>query len=171
MFELIFRNGMSKSIKDTANCLVGVIADTHGLIRPQAKEALKGVELILHAGDIGKPQVLEELEAIAPVIAIRGNIDKGQWAEAIPEYRNFEIGAVSIYILHDVKELDFEPAVTGFKVVISGHSHKALVQERKGVLFLNPGSAGPRRFKLPVSIALLRVNGATVNAEIVQLLG
>lgn len=160
---------MNKSFKDITTSLVGVISDTHGLVRPQVKEALKQVDVIVHAGDIGKPQILEELEAIAPVVAIRGNIDKGEWAGAIPERRSFELGGISIYLLHNRKELDSEPTLDGFKVVISGHSHKPLVQESRGVLFVNPGSAGPRRFKLPVSVALLRVNGETVNAEIVQL--
>ena len=156
---------MSKNIA----ALIGVISDTHGLVRPEAMQALQEVDLIFHAGDIGKPQVLEELRFIAPVIAVRGNNDKGQWAEAIPESRVFEIGAVSIYLLHDVKQLDFEPAAVGFKVVISGHSHQPAVQESKGVLFINPGSAGPKRFKLPISVAHLRVTGVRVSAQIVEL--
>lgn len=149
--------------------LIGAISDTHGLVRPEVKEILKGVDSILHAGDIGKPQVLEDLKAIAPVIAVRGNNDKGQWAEAIPERRIFEAGAVSIYILHDVKELDIDPAVAGFKVVVSGHSHRPSMQESGGVLFVNPGSAGPRRFKLPVSVALLKVISGRVNVQLVDL--
>ncbi len=159
---------MSKPENPAAN-LIGVISDTHGLLRPEAKEALKGVDFILHAGDIGKPQVLEELRAIAPVIVVRGNNDKGQWADAIPERKVFEIGAISIYILHDLKELDLDPAAAGFNVVISGHSHRPSLQESRGVLFLNPGSAGPRRFKLPVSVAHLQIIGERVNAQMVEL--
>jgi len=149
--------------------LIGVISDTHGLLRPEAKEALKGVDFILHAGDIGKPQVLEELRAIAPVIVVRGNNDKGQWADAIPERKVFEIGVIAIYILHDLKELDLDPATAGFKVVISGHSHQPSLKESRGVLFLNPGSAGPRRFKLPVSVAHLHIIGEKVHAQMVEL--
>jgi len=160
---------MRKKPKNTAAHLIGVISDTHGLLRPEAQEALKGVEVILHAGDIGKPQVLEGLRAIAPVVAIRGNNDKGQWAEAIPEHTAFEIGSISIYMLHDLKELDLDPATAGFQVVISGHSHRPSLQESRGVLFINPGSAGPRRFKLPVSVAHLHVVGDKVNAQVVEL--
>ena len=112
---------MSQMSRSTAD-LIGVLCDTHGLLRPEAMQALQGVDLIFHAGDIGKPQVLEELSAIAPVIAVRGNNDQGQWAEAIPESRVFEMGAVSIYLLHDLKQLDIEPAAASFKVLISGHS-------------------------------------------------
>ena len=158
---------MSQMSKNTA-ALIGVISDTHGLVRPEAMQALGGVDFIFHAGDIGKPQVLDELRSIAPVIAVRGNNDKGQWAEAIPESRVFEIGTISIYMLHDVKQLDIDPAA-GFKVVISGHSHQPAVQESKGVLFINPGSAGPKRFKLPISVAHLSVIGVKVSAQIVEL--
>ncbi|HEY9845146.1 MAG TPA: metallophosphoesterase family protein, partial [Candidatus Caenarcaniphilales bacterium] len=158
-----------KKRKDTADNFIGVISDTHGLMRPEAKEALKGVGFILHAGDIGKPQVLEELGAIAPVVAVRGNNDKGKWAEAIPEQTVFEAGAVSIYLLHDVKELELDPVAEGFKVVISGHSHRPVIQENRGVLFVNPGSAGPRRFKLPVSLARLQLIKGRVNAQVVEL--
>lgn len=161
---------LSNRTKNTADSLIGVISDTHSLVRPEAKQALKGVDLILHAGDIGKPQVLEELETIAPVLAVRGNNDKGQWAEAIPEQRVLEIGTISIYMLHDLKELDLTPSLTDFKAVISGHSHKPSIQETKGILFINPGSAGPRRFKLPVSIAHLQVIGERVSAQIAELL-
>jgi len=160
---------MGRRLKNTVGNLIGVISDTHGLVRPEAKEALQDVDFILHAGDIGKPQVLEELQAIAPVVAVRGNIDKGQWAEAIPARRVFEIGATSIYILHDAKELDLDPVAAGFQVVISGHSHKPSVQESRSVLFINPGSAGPRRFKLPVSVAHLEVFAGSLNAHVIEL--
>ena len=148
--------------------LIGVISDTHGLVRPQVIEALAGVEMILHAGDIGKQEVLDTLQQIAPVVAVRGNNDKGEWAESIPEWEVVEIGNVSIYMLHDVKEIDISPAGS-FQVVVSGHSHKPSVEERRGVLYVNPGSVGPRRFTLPVSLAHLRVNGKKVEANIVEL--
>ena len=157
---------------------VGIISDTHGLLRPEAIAALTGSDLILHAGDIGKPEVLGGLKAIQanaqaisepPVVAVRGNNDKEAWAEAIPEHQSITIAAVSIYMLHILQELDFDPKAAGFQVVISGHSHKPLVEEREGVLYINPGSAGPRRFKLPVSVARLQIEGATAQAEIVEL--
>ena len=155
---------------------IGIIADTHGLLRPEAIAALTGSDLILHAGDIGKPEVLGGLKAIqaqaaseTPVITVRGNNDREGWAEAIPERQSITIEAVSIYMLHILQELDFDPKAAGFQVVISGHSHKPLVEEREGVLYINPGSAGPRRFKLPVSVARLHIEGATAQAEIVEL--
>lgn len=148
---------------------VGVISDTHGLLRPEAIEALAGSSLILHAGDIGKSAVLEALEAIAPVIAVRGNNDKGEWAATIPEQQTIEIGNVSVHLLHIVQELSLDPKATGIQVVISGHSHKPKIEEREGVLFLNPGSAGPRRFKLPISVAHLFVDAEATRAEIIPL--
>ena len=149
--------------------LIGVISDTHGLVRPEALDALRGVELVLHAGDVGNSQVLEDLKGIAPVVAVRGNNDKGEWAEELPHWEVVEIGAITIYILHDLNEMDISPSGAGFRVVVSGHSHKPLVEERKGVLYVNPGSAGPRRFSLPVSIARLRVVDETVNAQLIEL--
>lgn len=149
--------------------LIGVISDTHGLLRPEAVESLAGVGMILHAGDVGDPRVLEELRAIAPVIAVRGNIDKGEWADKLPVYEAIEIGAIYVYMLHDVKEIDLTPAAAGFRVVISGHTHQPSVQTIKGVLYLNPGSAGGKRFNLPVSIAHLRVSGDNVDARIIKL--
>ncbi|MBD2026721.1 metallophosphoesterase family protein [Leptolyngbya sp. FACHB-711] len=148
---------------------VGVISDTHGLVRPEAIAALANSELILHAGDIGKPEVLEELKTIAPVIAVRGNNDKGAWANAIPERETITIEGLSVYLLHIATELDFNPITTGVQIVISGHSHKPSIQKLNGVLFLNPGSAGPRRFKLPVTIAQLQITGTLAEAEIVPL--
>src|SRR5215207_3817571 len=142
----------------TRKKLIGVISDTHGLVRPQAIEALAGVDMILHAGDIGTSEVLDTLRDIAPVVAVRGNNDKGQWAESLPHWEVVEIGSVSIYMLHDLKEIDISPAGT-FQVVVSGHSHKPAIEERRGVLYVNPGSAGPRRFSLPISLAHLRVEG------------
>ena len=148
---------------------VGVISDTHGLLRPEAIVALTNSDLILHAGDIGKPEVLQALQAIAPTIAVRGNNDQGAWAATIPECETVEIGTVLIHSLHIVKELTIDPKAIGIRVVISGHSHKPQVEEREGILFLNPGSAGPRRFKLPISIAQLSLNGTAVQARIIEL--
>jgi putative phosphoesterase len=155
---------------DSKTGFVGVISDTHGLLRPEAVEALKGSELIVHAGDIGGPEVIEALRAIAPVVAVRGNNDRGEWAEEFPVYDVVEVGAAFVYVLHDLKELDLSPEAAGFRVVVSGHSHKPLVEERRGVLFLNPGSAGPRRFKLPVTVARLTLGGGRASAEIIDLL-
>src|SRR5215217_6432318 len=152
----------------TQKKLIGVISDTHGLVRPEAVEALSGVDMILHAGDIGNAAVLDKLGQIAPVVAVRGNNDRGEWAESLPQWEVVEIGAVSIYMLHDVKEIDISPA-GAFQVVISGHSHKPAVEERRGVLYVNPGSAGPRRFNLPVSLAHLKIEGSAVNAKLIEL--
>jgi hypothetical protein len=153
-----------------AGGFVGVISDTHGLVRPEALEALAGSELIIHAGDIGGAGVIEALGRVAPVVAVRGNNDRGGWAEAFAEYEVVEVGRAFVYVLHDLKELDISPATAGFRVVVSGHSHRPLAEERRGVLYLNPGSAGPRRFKLPVTLARLRLSGADAAAEIINLL-
>jgi putative phosphoesterase len=153
-----------------AGGFVGVISDTHGLVRPEALAALKGSELIIHAGDVGGPEVLGELGRLAPVVAVRGNNDRGAWAEALPLYEAVEINTAFVYVLHDLKELDIAPAAAGFRVVVSGHSHKPLAEERRGVLYLNPGSAGPRRFKLPITLARLDLKGDAANAEIINLL-
>ena len=149
--------------------LIGLISDTHGLIRPQALAALKGVDLIIHAGDIGKPEVLQGLEAIAPLIAIKGNVDKGAWAHSLPEFKTLKIGGARVFVIHNASDLDFNPAARGYQAVISGHSHKPLIVKRDGVLFVNPGSAGPRRFKLPIAVGRLHVQDLTVTAEIVYL--
>jgi putative phosphoesterase len=148
---------------------IGLISDTHGLLRPQALDALKGVDRILHAGDIGTPEVLSALAAIAPVTAVRGNNDKGQWTTRIAETEVVTLETLRVYVLHDVKELDIDPAVKGFAAVIAGHSHKPKVEDRNGVLFVNPGSAGPRRFKLPVSVGYLEIVGGTLSARIREL--
>ncbi|MFL6604375.1 MAG: metallophosphoesterase family protein [Steroidobacteraceae bacterium] len=137
---------------------IGLISDTHGLLRPEAARALAGVQRIIHAGDIGGPEILDELGAIAPVDAVRGNNDKGAWAAQIPLYLALELEGVSIYVIHDVKEIDVDPRAAGFDVVVSGHSHKPTVSERDGVQFVNPGSAGPRRFSLPVTVARLDIS-------------
>lgn len=147
---------------------VGLISDTHGLLRKEAVEALRGSELILHAGDVGKPEILEELGKIAPVVAVRGNVDKGGWAEALPETAVAEAGSVLFYVLHDLNALDLNPAA-GFQIVVSGHSHKPRKTEHEGVLYINPGSAGPRRFRLPVTVALLKVDRTPCGVEFVDL--
>lgn len=148
---------------------VGVISDTHGLVRPEALVALAGVERIVHAGDIGSPDVLEALGRLAPVTAVRGNNDRGGWAAGIPETEVVEIGGVSLYLLHDLHELDLDARAAGFAAVISGHSHKPRMEERDGVLYLNPGSAGPRRFTLPISLARLTIDGGRLDARLVTL--
>jgi uncharacterized protein len=149
--------------------VLGIIADTHGLMRPEAIDALSGVRTIIHAGDIGTPEVLEALQAIAPVVAVRGNNDKGEWAQALPETEVVEVGGVALYVLHDVKTLDLDPAAAGFRAVISGHSHQPAMTTRRGILYLNPGSAGPRRFKLPISVARLTVRGDALDARLIEL--
>jgi putative phosphoesterase len=148
---------------------LGVISDTHGLVRPEALAALAGVERIVHAGDIGSREVLEALARVAPVTAVRGNNDRGGWARSIPETEVVEVGGVSLYLLHDLHELDLEPRSAGFAAVISGHSHQPRIDERGGVLYLNPGSAGPRRFKLPISVATLTIEDRRVRAGLVTL--
>jgi putative phosphoesterase len=149
--------------------IVGLIADTHGLMRPAALTALDGVDMIIHAGDIGAPAVIEALHTIAPVVAVRGNNDRGEWAYAWPETEVVEAGDIALYVLHDVKTLDLDPGAAGFHAVISGHSHQPSITSRQGVLFVNPGSAGPRRFKLPVSVARLIIRGDHVEAQLVEL--
>jgi putative phosphoesterase len=148
---------------------IGLISDTHSLLRPQAVEALKGVDLIVHAGDIGSPDVIDGLSAIAPVRAVRGNIDKETWAQQFPANDVVEIAGRYLYVLHNRQELDLDPAAAGFDVVISGHSHKPSIDKVGGVLFVNPGSAGPRRFTLPIAIAKLRVTQQAIEAEVQEL--
>ncbi len=139
------------------------------MLRPEALAALRGSEHIIHAGDVGAPEILEQLATIAPVTAIRGNIDKAAWARRLPETEVVELAGISIYVLHDLAQLDLKPEAAGFKVVISGHSHVPKQETKHGVLYLNPGSAGPRRFKLPVSVARITISGKKVEAEIVLL--
>lgn len=148
---------------------IGVISDTHGLLRPEAVEALRGSEYIIHAGDVGAPEVLDALRAIAPLTVVRGNIDKGAWARMLPETDVLEVAGIAIYVLHDLAQLDLKPKAAGFAVVISGHSHVPQQQTRDGVLYFNPGSAGPRRFKLPISIGKLILEKDGVRGEIVTL--
>ncbi len=148
---------------------IGVISDTHGLLRPAALDALQGCELILHAGDVGRPEVLDALSELAPLAAVRGNVDNGEWARSLPLTHTIETGAGWLYLLHDLQSLALDPAAAGFAAVISGHSHKALVERRNGVLYLNPGSAGPRRFALPVSLALIHIVEGALEAELIDL--
>jgi len=149
---------------------VGIISDTHGLLRPEAKAFLEGCHRIVHGGDIGHAGILEELGAIAPVTAVRGNNDLGPWADAVRSTELLDVGAVRLYAIHDLARIDIEPVAAGVRVVVSGHSHRALVAERDGVLFVNPGSAGPRRFKLPVSIAELIIGSdGALSARTVEL--
>jgi putative phosphoesterase len=153
----------------TVRYRVGLIADTHGLLRPAAIEALRGSDFIIHAGDIGDPAILDRLSEIAPVTAVRGNNDKGQWAARLPQSDLLRVGAASIYVIHDLAELDLDPAAAGHGVVVSGHSHRPMQESRDGVLFVNPGSAGPRRFTLPISLGYLLVSGDRAIAGLVEL--
>jgi len=154
----------------TKTIRVGLISDTHGLVRDEAVEVLKGCQHILHAGDIDEPDVLVKLRKLAPVTVVRGNNDRGAWAQAIPVYDVVEFGLVSVYLRHDESELDVDPRAAGFRVMLFGHSHKPRVENRDGVLYVNPGSAGPRRFKLPISVGELLISGNQVDARIIELL-
>ncbi|MFC1664789.1 metallophosphoesterase family protein [Pseudomonadota bacterium] len=146
-----------------------MISDTHGLLRPQVKSILMGSQLIIHAGDIGDPSIVDELQDIAPVTAVRGNIDQGSWSFKFPEYDVVSFGENLIYILHDLQELDIDPKAVGFAVVVCGHSHRAKNEVRSGVLYFNPGSAGPRRFSLPITVGKLFVNGEKVHGKIFEI--
>jgi putative phosphoesterase len=148
---------------------VGLISDTHGLLRPEAVEFLRGSDFIIHAGDIGSESVLEELGALAPLTAVRGNNDCERWADGIPETSVLEAGHVHIYVLHDIAQLDLNPAEAGYRVVVSGHSHRPSVSERNGVLYVNPGSAGPRRFTLPICAAQLVIQARSITPRLVEL--
>jgi putative phosphoesterase len=149
--------------------VIGVVSDTHGLVRPEALRHLRGVDRIVHAGDIGGPAVLRALEAIAPVTAVRGNNDRGPWARAFPRTRTLTVEQARLHVLHDLKTLAVDPARARLAAVIAGHSHQPSARARNGVLFLNPGSIGPRRFTLPVAMARLTVRGARVRARLVYL--
>ena len=149
--------------------LVGLISDTHGLLRPEAVNALRGSRLIIHAGEIGGIEILARLRLLAPVVAIRGNVDQGRWAADLPETAVAEAGDVQLYVLHDVNALDLNPRAAGLGIVVSGHSHRPEQQERNGVLYVNPGSAGPQRFLLPVTVARLNLNNQPWQAEFIRL--
>jgi len=148
---------------------IGVISDTHGLLRPEAIAALRGCDRILHAGDIGDPEILDRLRELAPVTAIRGNVDRGPWAKALPETEVVEVAGISIYMLHDLAQLDLKPEAAGFRVVIYGHSHQPKIEEKNGVLYFNPGSAGRRRFRLPVGVGRLVISRQRIQTELIKL--
>jgi uncharacterized protein len=148
---------------------IGLISDTHGLLREEALEALRGSELIIHAGDVGDSNILDALRKIAPVVAVRGNVDTAEWAKSLPETAAAEAGAVNIYVLHDLNALDLDPAAAGFHIVVSGHSHKPGLSERSGVGYINPGSAGPRRFSLPITVARLNLGVRPWSVEFIDL--
>jgi len=150
-------------------CRIGLISDTHGLLRPEAVERLRGSDFIVHAGDIGHPDVLSELARIAPVTAVRGNNDHAAWASRIRETEVLEVGSILIYVIHDVAQLDIDPAGGEFRAVVFGHSHRPSSEMRDGVLFCNPGSAGPRRFKLPVSVGELVIEGEELRPALFDL--
>jgi putative phosphoesterase len=150
--------------------IMGLISDTHGLLRPEALRALDGSDLIIHAGDVGGPEILEELRRLAPVVAVKGNVDTDAWCADLPETAVAEAGSSVIYVLHDVKALDLKPTVAGFAMVVSGHSHKPVCEERGGVLYVNPGSAGPRRFNLPVTVARVHLRHQPWCIDFVELL-
>jgi putative phosphoesterase len=148
---------------------IGLISDTHGLLRPEARTALAGVDRIIHAGDICNTQVLDQLAQIAPVVAVRGNNDKGAWADSLNEVETIEAGGVKIRVLHDLHELDPEPEASGVQVVVTGHSHRPSIKMERGVLFVNPGSAGPRRFRLPISLGFLDITDGVPKARVQML--
>ena len=161
--------GSTRRRRSAGTLLVGVISDTHGLLRPEALAALEGVDAIVHAGDIGSAGILDALRCIAPVVAVRGNNDRDAWAASLPEIAKTEIGGTRIWVVHDLSTLGKDPALMGVAVVISGHSHSPRVERREGLLFLNPGSAGPRRFSLPIAVARLHLGRAGPRVEIVEL--
>ncbi len=145
---------------------IGVISDTHGMLRSGVTEAFQGVDLILHAGDIDRPRVLKALKEIAPVKAVRGNMDRGEWAAPLPVTEVVEIGDTTVYMIHNIHEMDLDPSGAGFQVVIFGHSHRSEIEEKRGVLFLNPGSAGPRRFNYPITAAVLEIGNSSFDGKV-----
>jgi putative phosphoesterase len=151
--------------------LIGLISDTHGLLREEALRALEGSELIIHAGDVGKPEIIDALKALAPVVAVKGNVDTESWASVLPETEVVETNMATIYVLHDVQSLDLDPAAAGFHIIVSGHSHKPARTEHDGVLYINPGSAGPRRFQFPVTVARLDLGKSPWKVDFVNLFG
>lgn len=157
---------MAKAVR-----ILGLISDTHGLLREEAVHALRGSDLILHAGDVGAPQILDTLKTIAPVVAVRGNVDTDKWGQTLPLTEVIPAGPVVIYMLHILQDLDINPAVGGFQIVVSGHSHKPGQTEKDGVLYINPGSAGPRRFYLPVTVARLNLEDRPWKVEFIDLEG
>ena len=148
---------------------IGIISDTHGLLRPQALVALEGSDIIFHAGDIGSPEVLEALRKIAPVVAVRGNTDNNPWSKDIPYYQMTEFNGIFFYLLHDLYDLDLDPETAGLQVIISGHTHQPLAETKNNILYINPGSAGPRRFHLPICLAKLTMNGRQLHSQFIAL--
>ena len=160
---------MSQIIQTKNNFLVGVISDTHGLLQPAAIEVFKGTDLIIHAGDVGKPDILEDLQVIAPVEAVRGNMDVDNWARKLPETKLIEVGSVLLYVIHDVYKIDRKPAKAGISAIIHGHTHKSSsIEDHNGVLFINPGSATQPRFNSPASVALLHVNEKSLVTQFIE---
>lgn len=157
---------MTKNIR-----FLGLISDTHGLLREEAVRALTGCDLILHAGDVGAREILDSLKKLAPVIAVRGNVDEGDWAQALPLTEAVEAGPATIYMLHVLKELDLKPKASGYSIVVSGHSHKPVQEDKDGVLYVNPGSAGPRRFQLPVTVGRLDLHAKPWRVEFIDVSG
>jgi len=147
---------------------VGLISDTHGLLRPEARAFAGSCDYIIHGGDIGSAAILDELSALAPLIAVKGNNDRQAWAAHLPETEMIRVGGVFIYVIHDISQLDIEPHAAGVQVIVSGHSHKPLIEQRDGILYINPGSCGPRRFKLPISVAEILVDGTKVKARTLE---
>ena len=160
----------SKAPSDQKTGVIGLISDTHGLLRPEAVQALQGSDLIIHAGDVGDPRILEELRLLAPVVAVRGNVDTSAWSANLPQTAVANAGPALIYVLHDLNTLDINPAAAGIHIVVSGHSHKPIRQERDGVLYVNPGSAGPRRFDLPISLARVDLRATPWTIDFVELI-
>jgi putative phosphoesterase len=152
-----------------SGAIIAIISDTHGLLRPEALAALQDSDYIIHAGDIGDPAILKKLEGIAPVTAIRGNVDREAWAKKLPATNVLEVGGISIYVLHNLRDIDLKPEAAGFSIVVSGHSHVPRQETKNGVLYFNPGSAGPRRFQLPVTVGRLTVKDGKVSGEIVEI--
>jgi uncharacterized protein len=156
-------------VKPKNTLRVGLISDTHGLLRPEATASLQGCDHILHGGDIGAPDILKRLATLAPVTAVRGNNDTQAWASSLPHTQCLQLGGATLYVIHDLSELDIDPGAAGVQVVVSGHSHKPSVQTREGVLYVNPGSAGPRRFKLPIALGDLRIRGGRITPRWIEL--
>ena len=170
MAELTHRRFEDFGLEGADTIRIGLVSDTHKLLRDEACAALAGVDVILHAGDIGAMEVIEGLQAIAPTYTIRGNIDRAAWAADIPDRASIRVGTVDVFMIHDVKTLSFDPAAKGYSVVMSGHSHSPRISHDNGVLYVNPGSIGPRRFKLPIAMAMMTVDGSgQPSAELIQL--
>jgi uncharacterized protein len=160
----------TKALSDQKSGVIGLISDTHGLLRPEAVQALQGSDLIIHAGDVGDPRILEELRLLAPVVAVRGNVDTSAWSANLPQTAVAQAGPALIYVLHDLNSLDINPAAAGIHIVVSGHTHKPVRLEREGVLYINPGSAGPRRFNLPISLARVDLRATPLAINFVELI-